>query len=124
MLLKNTYGLQSLSGTYSNSGADSSQASGYGCQQCLRHGWVYAVPDTQTWYTSLVSGENYSGMCCETFDADCGSAYDSSQTNNLATGWKASHLIFTSVDMAIAACPQKEDVCIKPDITKSDAYCS
>ena len=107
-----------LSETYSNAGADSSTAAGYGCQRCLRNGWVYAVPDTQTWYTSLDTGENYAGKCCATFDADCGAAYDNTRTDNLAQGWKASHLTFTSVDVAIAACPQKDDVCIKPSVTK------
>ena len=82
------------------------------------------MPDTQTWYTELSSGEAYAGRCCATFDADCGPAYDSSKTNNLASGWKASHLHFTSVDLAITACPQKKDVCIYPSVTQNDGFCS
>jgi hypothetical protein len=45
-------------------------------------------------------------------DSDCVSAYDSSATNNTASGWSASTSVFSDLDLAIAACPQKDDVCI------------
>jgi hypothetical protein len=38
-------------------------------------------------------------------DSNCAEAYNSSEDNNTASGWLASSVTFSSVDIAIAACP-------------------
>jgi len=53
-------------------------------------------------------------------DSDCVSAYDSSGTNNTASGWSASSSVFSDLDLAIASCPQKDDVCITPGVGLED----
>jgi len=53
-------------------------------------------------------------------NSDCASAYDSSATNNTASGWSASSSVFSDLDLAIAACPQKDDVCITPGVIIED----
>ena len=52
IFLNQISGLEMITGgTYDSAKALSSSASGYGCNVCLRNGWVYAVPDTQSWYS-------------------------------------------------------------------------
>jgi hypothetical protein len=58
----------------------------------------------------IASGGDYSGECCDTI-ANCPNAYDSSTTDTVASGWLASTVTFASVDLAVHACPMKEDVC-------------
>ena len=67
---------------------------------CIRNGWTYAVPDSQTWHSLIESGLDYAGECCDVL-SNCPNAYDSSQSDNVASGWKASTVTFSSVDMAI-----------------------
>jgi hypothetical protein len=68
------------------------------------------VPSNQTWYDLLASGEDYYGECCDTL-SNCANAYDSSTSDNVASGWLASTVTFAEVDMAVHACPMKTDVC-------------
>lgn len=96
--------------TYDSDMALSSNSAGYGCHICLRNGWVYAVPDAQSWYSVLGSSTDYSGECCDSIE-NCPNAYDSGGTDSLASGWKASSVSFNSVDMAVHACPMKESKC-------------
>lgn len=111
LLLQGNNCLEMITGnSYDSAKALSSNAAGYGCHQCIRNGWVYAVPDSQTWYATIPSGEAYAGECCDTL-ANCPNAYDSGTSDNVKAGWKASTVTFGSVDLAVHACPQKADLC-------------
>jgi outer membrane lipoprotein SlyB len=112
LFLKGFRGLEMITGnTYDSSKALSSSSTGYGCHVCIRNGWVYAVPDSQTWYGKITDDTTaYGGECCDTL-ANCPNAYDSSTGDNVAAGWKASTVTFASVDMAVHACPFKTTKC-------------
>lgn len=98
-------------GVYDSGKALSSDPTGYGCHVCLRNGWVYAVPDAQTWYSKITAtDEDYAGECCDSIE-NCPNAYDSGTVDNVKAGWKASSVTFNSVDMAIHACPFKAWKC-------------
>ena len=72
---------------------------------------MYAVPDSQTWYSEISDeAEGYAGECCDTI-ANCPNAYDAGTTDNVKAGWKASTVTFTSVDMAVHSCPYKSWKC-------------
>ena len=116
LLLKKVSSLEMITGgTYDSAKADSSIATGYGCNQCLRNGWVYAVQDTQSWYSQITDqAVDYTGECCETL-ATCPNAYDASTTDNVKAGWKVSTVTFASVDMAVHACPIKSWKCASTD---------
>lgn len=55
-------------------------------------------------------GGDYAGECCDSIE-NCPNAYDSSESDSLASGWLSSTSTFASVDMAVHACPMKADVC-------------
>ena len=106
-----------ISGGTNDSGkALSSSSTGYGCHMCIRNGWVYAVPDSQTWYSKVSDSDGYLGECCDTL-ANCPNAYDSSTSDKVKAGWKASTVTFASVDMAVHACPFKSSKCYNPQST-------
>ena len=77
---------------------------------CLRNGWVYAVPDTQSWFSLITGSTNYAGECCDKIE-NCPNAYDNSTSDLVRSGWKASSVTFASVDMAVHACPMKQEKC-------------
>ena len=112
LFLKGYSGLEMITGgTYDSAKALSSASAGYGCQICIRNGWVYAVPDSQTWYSKIDDDLTaYAGECCDTL-ANCPNAYDSG-TSGVASGWKASTVTFATVDMAIHACPMRTTKCM------------
>ena len=98
-------------GSYDSAKALSSDATGYGCNQCLRNGWVYAVPDSQSWYSQITDeATDYAGECCDTL-ANCPNAYDAGTGDTVTAGWLASTVTFASVDMAVHACPMKSWKC-------------
>jgi hypothetical protein len=115
LLVGSVSSLQMLGGTgYNSANALSSSATGYGCNVCIRNGWVYAVPDSQTWYTVITDvAEAYAGECCDTI-ANCPNAYDAGAPNSVKAGWKASTVTFSNVDMAVHACPFKAHKCKNP----------
>ena len=114
-LLNGAKALEMLTGnTYDSAKADSSASTGYGCHQCIRNGWIYAVPDSQTWWSSISSGTGYLGQCCDPSDkaGSCGSTAWDTGTNSWKSGWSSSEIFTASEkDMAVAACPWKEDLC-------------
>lgn len=72
------------------------------------------MPSSQTWWSSISSGTNYAGMCCDTTDkTQCGSAWSGDHaTGSWASGWSSSEIFSaTEKDLAVAACPWKVDVC-------------
>ena len=98
-------------GSYDSAKALSSDATGYGCQMCLRNGWIYSVPDSQTWYSEISDeATDYAGECCDSIE-NCPNAYDAGTADNVKAGWKASSVTFASVDMAVHACPFKSWKC-------------
>lgn len=99
---------------YSSSLYDSADASGYGCQRCLRNGWIYA---TTQFDAILESGVEYIGECCEAWDETSGptciTAWDATVADtNLASGWSLSS-DYNNVDEALGHCPMKVDKCIQ-----------
>lgn len=117
IFLQGIHSLEMISGgTYDSAKALSSSATGYGCHMCIRNGWVYAVPDSQTWYSKVSNSDGYLGECCDTL-ANCPNAYDSSTSDKVKAGWKASTVTFASVDMAVHACPFKSSKCYNPQST-------
>ena len=95
--------------TYDSTKALTSSTDGYGCASCIRNRWTYAVPDSQTWH-SLINSGDYAGECCDTIE-NCPNAYDSTTSDKVKTGWKASTVTFSTPEMAVHACPMKASVC-------------
>lgn len=68
-LIYGAKGLEMFSGnTYNSANADSSTANGYGCHQCIRNNWIYAVASDQPWWSAIESGTDYKGFCCDPSD--------------------------------------------------------
>ena len=112
--------------TFDSAKADSSAATGYGCHQCIRYGWLYVTSDSdQPWWSSIESGVAYKGFCCDPNDKTaCGTAWTGDHaTGSWTTGWTSSEFFLPQEkDLLVVACPWKKDVCINSDDNKISTF--
>ena len=95
-------------------------ASNLACHECIRSGFVYNVPSDQL-MGLIPSGGEYGGECCQDMTDTSNCATSIASANTLASDWSSVNPTGISLDLAIARCPTKSDICgsIK-EITVSD----
>lgn len=96
----------------------STYAQNLGCHECIRSGFIYNVPSDQDSEPNsqnakglIASGGSYAGECCQdmTDTTNCASSIATAST--LAEKWATVNPAGISLDLAVARCPTKQDIC-------------
>ena len=100
----------------------SSYANSLECHDCIRSGFIYNVPTNQETTVSgitysqnltglIATSGSYGGECCTdmTDTSNCGTSIASSGT--LASDWATVNPASVDMDLAVARCPTKYDLC-------------
>ena len=96
----------------------SAYASNLGCHECIRSGFVYNVPTNQDSGSNsqnlkglIASGESYAGECCQDMSDTTNCASSIASANTLASNWATVNPSGVDLDLAVARCPTKSDIC-------------